>query len=127
MKVMRFVAAVATAFALVGPASAQEATTEVAPTAADNVNCAIWASYQVAVAPEEKAKNAFAIALSWYIGLYEGETGKPIDDAMAARTAEMEDADIDALTPGCLARFGAFGERLTALSARIDAQEEQQP
>lgn len=128
MTVKRVLAAAA-ALALVTPASAQESSSDGAK-AADNLDCAIWASFQVGAAQDEKVQNGFAIALGWFIGLYEGEVGEPIDDAMASRTAEMEDADIDALTAGCLARFGAFGERLQALSKRIDAQsgqERQQP
>ena len=121
---MRLPIAVLAAIALITPVAAQDESAPQQTMAEQNVDCAIWASYQTAVATDERVKNAFAIALAWYIGLYEGEAGKPIDDAMAARTLELDDDAVDALTPSCLSRFGAFGERLKSLSARIGAQEQ---
>ncbi|MBV7260109.1 hypothetical protein [Erythrobacter crassostreae] len=108
---------------LASPVAAQESAPVEQASAQQNLDCAIWASYQTGTLPEKEQKDAFAIALAWFIGLYEGETGTKIDDAMVERTAELDRATLLSFTPSCLERFGAFGERLMATSERIIALE----
>ncbi len=101
------------ALLLSAPAAAQQAT------AAQNLDCAVWSAYQVGVSDDEDVKNGLSIAVAWFIGLYEGQTGQSIDAAMAARSAELDDADVEALTEGCIARFSAFAERLGTLGTSL--------
>lgn len=94
------------ALLLSAPAAAQQAT------AAQNLDCAIWSAYQVGVSDDEDDRNVLSIAFAWFIGLYEGQTGQPIDTAMEARSAELDDADVEAIGGVCMDRFAAFSERL---------------
>lgn len=114
---MRKILIPAIALAVAVPASAQQ------PTAEQNVDCAIWASYAIGSSEDEKAKGGLSIALAWFIGLYEGQTGQNIDNAMAARTMEMKEADINGLAAPCVARFQAFGARLSGLADRLRAMD----
>jgi len=92
-----------------------------AATAQENLDCAIWASYRVGVAEDDQTRNAFMLAAAWFVGLYEGQAGKPIDEAMAARAPELSEAQIGALEGACIARFGNFGDRMTAVGERLSA------
>lgn len=91
------------------PAAAQQASAQ------QNLDCAIWAAYQVGVAQNDEVANGFSIAVSWFIGLYEGQTGQLIDAPMRKRSAELDEAGIARLTGPCLGRFSAFADRLGTL------------
>jgi hypothetical protein len=114
MKKILFAVA-ASSLVLPSSVSAQAATAE------ENLDCAIWSSVQVALIDDEKTKNGLSIAVAWFIGQYEGQTGQNIDDAMVVRANQMTDADLPALTEPCVGRFGAFGSRLIELSQRLQA------
>lgn len=105
--------AAAAGLSLAAPAAAQKATVQ------QNLDCAIWSAYQVGVAQDPEVASGFSIAVSWFIGLYEGQTGQLIDDAMRKRTAELDEAAIDRLTAPCIARFGEFADRLGKLGSAM--------
>lgn len=97
------------------PVVAQDAG-DVKTTPAEDLNCAMWASYRLGSLEEGAAPNVtvgLTAATTWFVGLYEGKTGKVINPALKALSNRSTAADIDALQPGCLARMAAFGERLT--------------
>jgi len=98
---------------LASPAAAQQATPP------ENLDCAVWAAYQVGVSDYDEVMNGLSIAVAWYIGLYEGQTGQPINAAMAARSAELDEAGVEALAEGCIGRFAAFADRLSTLGASM--------
>lgn len=111
---MRGLAAL-TALALVAsPAAAQDLGTP-----AENLDCAIWAAYVAGSNEDSEVQAGFGIVLSWFIGLYEGQTGRRIDDAMAARAAQLTDQDVAAIGERCLPRVEAYGDRLSALGDRL--------
>jgi hypothetical protein len=85
----------------------------------ENLDCAIWAAYQAGEADDYETENGFALAMVWFIGLYEGQTGQKIDRPLAERTIQLNEADIDALTSGCVRRFMDFGGRLENLSSLL--------
>ena len=93
-----------------------------AATSAENLDCAIWTSVTMDENTDPDIVNGLGYALSWFIGLYEGATGKDIDNAMAARVAVMSDADFKKLDGVCIARMQGFGTRLSALAQRLAAQ-----
>ncbi len=109
---IRYVTLAAAAILAV-PAAAQQATSQ------DNLDCAVWAAYKVGLTQDDQARNALSIAMAWFIGQYEGQTGLAIDAALVARAKEFDVAGIDRLTDPCVKRFGAFGDRLTALGAEL--------
>lgn len=101
-----FALAAAAGLVLATPAAAQQ------ETAQENLDCAIWAAYQLGMAEDQAVREGFSIAVSWFIGLYEGQTGQRIDTAMAVRAAEVDEAMINRLTEPCIARFSDFADRL---------------
>jgi hypothetical protein len=111
----RFALAAAAGLVLATPAAAQQATAQ------ENLDCAIWAAYQLGMAENETMQSGFSIAVAWFIGLYEGQTGRKIDAAMAARTAEMDEAMIEQLTEPCIARFSDFADRLGKMGEGLGA------
>jgi len=106
--------AAATAVLLAAPAAAEDTTP------AQNLDCAAWAAFQIGVSDDEAVRDGLSIAVAWFIGLYEGQTGKTIDEALAARGAQLDRAAINALTPGCVARFSTFADRLSTLGAEME-------
>jgi hypothetical protein len=110
--------AFATAMMLAAPAAAQQATPQ------ENLDCAVWAAYKIGVSQDDTVKNALSIAVAWFIGQYEGQTGTVIDAAMAARARELDAAGVDRLTDTCVGRFGAFGDRLSSLGAQLSGAAE---
>ncbi|WP_156443341.1 hypothetical protein [Erythrobacter sp. CCH5-A1] len=97
------------------PAVAKTATPQ------DNLDCAIWATYRIGIAAEDEERNGLMLATAWFSGLYEGQTGTTIDEAMIARSRALTPAQIEAFEPACLARFGDFGNRFTAIGERLGA------
>lgn len=89
---------------LASPAAVDAATPQETP------DCVIWPSYRVGVATDDAARNAIVLAIAWYIGLYEGQTGETVDDDMITHANKMTEAQIAAAEPACLARFGNFGD-----------------
>ena len=115
---VRALAALA-AFALAAtPATAQDISTP-----AENLDCAIWAAYMAGTNEDPEAEAAFAIALSWFTGLYEGQTGRSIDEPLVARATQLTDEDIHAIGSRCVPRFEAYGNRLSVLGDRLQGLE----
>lgn len=97
------------------PAAADAATPQ------ENLDCVIWSSYRVGVATDDTVRNALMLATAWFIGLYEGQTGKTVDDDMIARGTKMTEAQVVAAEPSCIARFDNFGDRLTAIGQTMSS------
>ena len=93
-----------------------------AATPTENLDCAVWASVTMDTLADADAQQGFGFVMNWFIGLYEGATGRDIDDAMVQRMANMTDAEFDRIGPICLDRMSAYGERLGRLSERLAAQ-----
>jgi hypothetical protein len=112
------VALAALAFAT-SPVSAQETATP-----AENLDCALWAA-NLAGGAEDNSEDfaAFGMIMTWFIGLYEGQVGRDIDEPFAARAQELTDADFETLAERCLPRMAAFGDRLTVLGDSLQATE----
>ena len=114
---VRSLAALAAIAMVTSPAAAQEVATP-----AENLDCAIWAA-NLAGSVEETSEDmaAFGMIMTWFIGLYEGQVGRDIDEPLAARARELTDADFEAIGERCLPRMAAFGNRLTVLGDKLQA------
>lgn len=114
------ISAAAACALLASPAGAQSAAPKSA-TPQQNLDCVVWASYRAGIAPIDEMRNAFILATAWFIGLYEGQTGKLIDEDMVARGIAMTEAQINAAESACIARFGNFGDRLALVGQKLSA------
>lgn len=108
-------AAAVVATLLASTASAQQAS------ASDNLDCAIWASFSVGASQDEEERGGLMIAAAWFIGLYEGQTGRKIDDDMGPRALALTPETVKGMEPACLARFADFGNRMTTLGSELTA------
>lgn len=98
---------------LASPAQAQPITAQ------DNLDCAIWAAVAGGASEDEQFKNVLAIALGWFIGQYEGQTGKLIDEELEQGVRNIDDAKYQASAGICMARLGEFGQRLSTLGSGL--------
>lgn len=96
------------------PLSAQEAPAPSAPTAAQDLDCALWASFTLGSSTDPKLVTGLSVAVAWFTGLYEGKTGKSINAALKARADILTEAEVQALGPACIARMETFAQRLQA-------------
>ncbi|ANK13738.1 hypothetical protein A9D12_13150 [Erythrobacter neustonensis] len=92
-----------------------------AATAGENLDCAMWAAYRINDAQDDAERNALMIAMALFVGLYEGQTGKNVDEAMVARARELDESQFDVLEEPCSARLDSFADRLEALGRRLGA------
>lgn len=127
----RWIVAVA-ALAVPAHASAQEAI-RIEPNEA--MQCAVWASALSEFVPDEETKVGLLYALSYFVGQYEGASGRSIkdghDEALITEVARYPDA-FTARCQGHMAQYGArmieWGTTLSELGQRLVAEEaKQQP
>jgi hypothetical protein len=90
----------------------------------ENLDCAIWSAYQIGISQDEKVTNGLSIAMAWFIGQYEGQTGRLIDEPMAKRARTLDEAAMMSFTEACVGRFAIFGDRLGKLGALLDQPEQ---
>lgn len=113
MTVRRLLTLAAAGSLLASPAQAQPITPQ------DNLDCAIWAAVAGGASEDEKFKNVLAIALGWFIGQYEGQTGKLIDEQLEQGVKTIDEAKYQASATICMARLGGFGQRLSKLGSGL--------
>jgi hypothetical protein len=118
LTVRALAAALAALVLATSPAAAQQDAT-----AAENLDCAIWAAFVAGANDDPEVETAFGIILSWFVGLYEGQTGRVVDAAFTARAEQLTDEDLQAIEERCLPRVEAYGERLSALGDRLQGPE----
>lgn len=112
-----FFLAAATSLLVAHPAAANAASAQ------ENLDCVIWASYRAGNAQGQEDTNAFVLATAWFVGLYEGQTGKAVDEPMIARANGLSVAQIGPLEGPCLARFSSFADRMSEVGNRLGASE----
>jgi len=101
-----------------GAASAQPVAG--AQAAADpSLRCAAWAAIQAGQATEDESKNAFTYVLTWFIGRYEGSTGKRFDNVLTAADVEKYGRDMDTLNQLCLPLMLDIGDRMEDWGAKM--------
>ena len=93
-----------------------------AQAAADpSLRCAAWAAIQAGQATEDESKNAFTYVLTWFIGRYEGATGKRFDEVLTAGDVEKYGRDMDKLNQLCLPLMLSIGDRMESWGAKMQA------
>ena len=93
-----------------------------AQAAADpSLRCAAWAAIQAGQATEDGSKNAFTYVLTWFIGRYEGATGRRFDEVLTAGDVEKYGRDMDKLNQLCLPLMLSIGDRMESWGAKMQA------
>ena len=89
------------------------------PVAADgtplqDIQCAAWAAYMVSENDDPQAATAFGYAMTFFIGMYEGKTGRDFAEAMLveAKKFEADEALREAIQRVCLPRMQDIGDRM---------------
>ena len=117
------------ALAAAAPAAAQSAPA----LSADEIDerCAIWASAMVATAaPEDaQASQGLGYTMTWFIGRYEGRTGRKLDESWNTTAVDAVVADMAGHAELCLplmedlgARLTSWGEAIGTYGAELDAE-----
>ena len=122
---MRKIAIALLALATAGAATAQTrpAVPAAAATgAAADLRCAVWAVFALA-ANRDKAESQrpLSMALTWFIGHYEGETGKKFEDALTSDYINRVGPELGTAEKGCTERAQQMGDRLTAWGQKMQA------
>ena len=103
-----------------GSAQTANAPSNVVTTPAQDLDCALWASYtlgKLGANGDQSAMLGLSVAVAWFTGLYEGKTGKPINAALKARGDMVGETDIAGMRPACVARMSDFSRRLQAFGS----------
>ena len=122
---MRVLAA-ALALALSTASAPLAAQDRVEITAEEARQCAIWASFLSSeMGDDPETAQALLFAVNYFVGVYEGKTGRSIaiGDNMAA--AEGMTADMEGVSNKCAALMTGYGERMVAWGAVLERLGEQ--
>ena len=86
-----------------------------------DLDCAIWASAIAGTTEDKNILVGIGPVMGYFIGRYEGQTGKDIDEPMIARAPQIKPEDLSALDKLCQPRMKLFGQRLVTLGNRLQA------
>ncbi|WP_067787298.1 hypothetical protein [Paraurantiacibacter namhicola] len=93
----------------------------------DDLKCAAWSAMIAGqMQDDEKTANAFGLAMTYFIGRYEGATGRDIAKDLTPEIVMDAAGNMEATTEFCAARMESLGRRMeglgTALKAAGDAE-----
>jgi hypothetical protein len=122
----RFIAVAAVlALPIAGPAQAQ---IRLEPDQA--MRCAVWASIMAASSEEKESQDAFAYALHYFIGQYEGASDQSISSDFDEEAIVNVAENLEAYSPVCAGSMIGFGTRMqewgramTELGTRLEIEE----
>ena len=79
-----------------------------------DVQCAAWAAYVISASDDPDVKTAVGYAMTYFIGIYEGKTGKKFTEAMLGegQKVETDEAFRLAVSEICLPRMQDIGDRM---------------
>lgn len=103
------------------------AQTSLSPEAGEALRCSVWASYFSVAFEGEAEEAALTNALNFFVGRYEGLTGRGIDLAIDEELIVSTASDLDALTTVCAARMEDYGERMLGWSRALEALADRLP
>jgi hypothetical protein len=84
--------------------------------------CAIWASYVSAeIVDDPDTQQALMFATNYFVGHYEGATGRSIAGGDDRAAAEQLVLNLEQVTQMCSAHMEAYGLRMTAWGAALEA------
>jgi hypothetical protein len=118
MKRLVMFAALVGAFA-VQPALAQSAALAPASAADADLLCAAWTANTAGKAKTEKEKLGLTLLMTYFIGRWEGATGRSIEDGLTSTYLSANLAKIDGVNADCMARASEFGQRLQLVGNRL--------
>lgn len=99
---------------------------EAAPTPNDDIKCAVWAAFIIGTNEEEEVKAGYSPTMAYFLGRYEGATGKQFAEEMVRVTRELDEdvTKLVALDDVCPARMADFGDRLSSMGGEMTSEGE---
>jgi hypothetical protein len=97
---------------VVQPAMAQVEPVKPAVSADADLLCALWAADMASRAKTEKEKYSLTLLMTYFMGRWEGASGRSIEDGFTMDFATAAIARMPEVTPDCLKRSGEFGQKL---------------
>jgi hypothetical protein len=107
---MRKLAIAALALTVTAPAIAADANSS----AEDDLRCAIWAGHVAGSTDDEKTKQGVGFILTYFIGRYEGASGRRFEDGATVDYVASVVPQLGSLQETCKVRMQSFGQRLIA-------------
>lgn len=104
---------------VVGPVAAQPVETKTAIAADDDLICALWSADATSRAKTEKEKIGLTLLMTYFIGRWEGATGRTIDEGLTIEFVSANFAKLLGANADCLKRSGEFGQRLQLVGSRL--------
>ncbi len=118
MKRLITIAALAGGLA-VQPVMAQTTSPAPAISADSDLLCAAWAANTAGKNKTEKEKVGLTVLMTYFIGQWEGATGRSIDEGLTFGYLTSNIAKIEGADAACMARASAFGQRLQLVGNRL--------
>jgi len=108
----------AAAIAAVPGVLSAQAPVRIAPDEA--MQCAVWASALSEVVEDPASKTALLYALSYFVGHYEGATGKSISEGHDEALVTAVGRNVDGFSGMCQAHMGAYGPRMVEWGSKLN-------
>jgi hypothetical protein len=120
MKRVMTIAALACALA-VQPALAQSPVPPLTPVDAADADllCAAWTANFASKSKTEKEKYGLTLLMTYFIGRWEGTTGRSIEEGLTLDYLSANLTKLEAASPDCMARASSFGQRLQLVGNRL--------
>ena len=118
MKRMITIAALVSAFAA-QPVLSQSSASAPAGSAAADLLCAAWTANTASKAKTEKEKYGLTLLMTYFIGRWEGATGRTIDEGLTLEFLTANMTTLEGASADCAARSGEFGRRLQLVGQRL--------
>ncbi len=118
MKRLIAISALLSAVAL-QPAAAQPVAPVPANSAEAELICVAWIANAADSAKTEKEKFGMISLLTYFVGKWEGATGRSIEDGLTFAFISANLSKIEGAKADCLARAGEFGRRLQVVGTRL--------
>lgn len=103
------------------PLAAQQARPADPPPSEETLlRCAIWAAGQAAQAEKPEGRDVYSLLMAWFLGRYEGLSGRGFDEAIGPREVERYSAQMSELNMVCMPLAHGFSARLERLGEARD-------
>jgi hypothetical protein len=124
MKRMIAIAALVSALA-VQPAMAQSPALASSTASASDADlfCAAWTASIASKAKTEKEKLGLTLLMTFFIGRWEGATGRSIEEGLTLDYLTANLTRLEGANPDCMERARAFGQRLQQVGNRLKNQD----